>query len=117
MVAVAVAAPAHAASTSPDLQCVSGDPDVSSVYISGNLLVIQFTPNARNSVDVTIRQKGGAATIHYNLVPPGTPTNNVPHMKNYTPGGSFTIPLTFPYNRETDWFQVKTIHNENCVEV
>ena len=120
VVAMSAAVPLAAASTPtlpPKLLCISGDPDVENVIIDGDNLVITFTKDARNSVDVTIRPVG-EAEIHYNFVPQGTPTNGVPHMKNYTPGDSVVIPLPRNYDRLLgDWLQVKTIHNENCVEV
>ena len=117
VVALAATAPLAAASTTPpDLYCVSGDSDVKDVQVRGNLLFITFTDQAQNSVDVTIRVSGHPE-IHYNFIPEGTPTNGVPHMKNYKRGETVTIPLGRAYDRDRDWMQVKTIHNENCVIV
>ncbi|WP_168429383.1 hypothetical protein [Microbacterium sp. K24] len=127
VIAAAVATPLAAASgphpspeptKPPILVCTppNHDPDVESVSITGNLMLIKFRPGAQNSVDVTVRI-AGQREVHLNLVSPGTPTNGVAHMKNYLPGQVFTVTLPDAYNRRRgDWLQVKTVHNENCVD-
>ena len=77
-------------------------------------MAVHIRASARNSIDITVRIQG--REVHYNLVPPGTPTNGVKHMKNYTPGAVFYTPLTEVFDKGRDWFQVRTIHNENCTE-
>lgn len=117
VVALSAAAPMAAASTpTPNLYCSSGDTDVKDVQVRNGVLYITFADTAQNSVDVTIRQEGEAEQ-HFNFVPAGTPTNGVPHMKNYTAGEVVAIQLPRAYSLQRDWMQIKTIHNENCVVV
>lgn len=120
VIAVAVATPLAAASQPPDpprMLCTPRNPydgDVEAVSFDGVTMAIIFRRSARNWVDVTVRQ-AGFKEIHYNLGAPGQPTNNQPHMKNYTPGGVFTIVLPRPFDAALgDWFQVQTIHPNNC---
>lgn len=123
VIAAAVSVPAAAASEPyppkpPILVCTpqNYDADVELVTVSGNLLLIKFRRGAQNSVDVTVRIRGHRET-HLNLVSPGTPTNGVAHMKNYLPGQVFSVTLPDTYDRDRgDWLQVKTVHNENCVD-
>ena len=120
VIAVAAATPHAAASQEAEprgLVCTPknvGEGDVEAVAFNGNVMSILFRPTARNWVDVTVRQPG-FKTIHYNLGAPGQPTNNQPHMRNYTPGGAFTIALPRPFDRVCDWFQVQSLHIDDCV--
>lgn len=116
VIAAAVAVPMAAASVEPDLQCTTNDSDVATVTTSGNILTIFFHATAQNAVDVTIRL-AGHQQIHYNLAREDRFVDNgAPHEKPYKAGGSFVITLPRPYDRATDWMQIKTVHNENCVE-
>lgn len=120
VIAAAIATPLAAASLPPKpptLVCTPRNPydgDLQAVTFDGNTMIILFRTTARNWVDVTVRQSG-FKEIHYNLGAPGQPTNNQPHMKNYTPGGTFVITLPRAFDRTCDWFQVQTIHSDNCV--
>lgn len=119
VIAVAVAVPLAAASEAPKPPLLVCKPrsvhggDVEAVTFDGNIMAIKFRPNARNWVDVTIRQQG-LAEIHINLGAPGQPTNNQPRMGNYVPGEVYTIALSRPFDINCDWFQVQGIHPNNC---
>lgn len=110
---VALAATAPLAAASGELLCEQRSTQVS-VHPTDAALLISFLPGARNSIDVTIRQ-AGYAEQHFNYVPAGTPTNSVPHMRNYTPGDVAAIPLPRPLDPARDWFQVEAIHLTDCV--
>lgn len=121
VIAAAIALPLAAASeppTPPKLLCRPRNPydgDVQDILFDGNVMTIIFRSTAQNTVDVTVRIQG-YSEIHYNLAREDRYVNNgQKHEKPYKAGGSFTIALPTPFVLGRDWFQVQTIHPDNCV--
>lgn len=116
---LATASPA-AATTSvptepPSLICAANDPAVLDASFQGNILVIRTRSGQSNAIDVTIRQPGHPQ-YHRNYVTQGK--NPGDNQILYVPGESIYVPLERHYDpARGDWMQVRTIHNENCVEV
>lgn len=118
VIALAVALPNVAASQDDDrIECNVAGGEVESATFEGRTLTIRFHATAQNAVDVTIKM-AGHPQIHYNLTRFDRYVDNgQPHERPYLAGGFFTITLPRPYRLATDWIQVRTIHNENCVAV
>lgn len=124
VIAAAVAVPLAAASVTPEEPCAyicrpknPYDGDVQDVTFNGNVMTILFKPSAQNTVDVTVRI-AGYSEIHYNLARQDRYVDNgQPHEKPYTAGGSFTIALPAPFNKDRDFLQVQAIHAYDCVAV
>lgn len=117
VVALAVAAPSAAAST-PDTEwfcpAPTSDKTVKSVTFRGNFAYIDTAGGDGGAIDVTIRVQG-YGEIHFNGVTQGhNPGSNT---RPYKVGDILVVALPRPYRPGDDWFQVRTIHNENCVEV
>lgn len=123
VIAVSVATPLAAASGEPEpcnYVCRPRNPydgDVQDVLFNGLVMTVIFKASAQNTVDVTVRIPG-YPEIHYNLAREDRYVNNgQAHEKPYKAGGSFTINLPVPFDKDRDYLQVQTIHAYDCVAV
>jgi hypothetical protein len=116
---VATAAPSASASETippkpPSIICANDDRTILDASFQRNVLIIRTRVESRNAFDVTIRQSG-FPQYHQNYVTQGK--NPGDNQTLFVPGDTVYIELPRAYDLETDWMQIRTLHNENCIEI